>query len=974
MKEGKQKTKRAAESGRDLQPLFLVLLFVLGGVFMYLFLAGNGNTPQVFTDVVHEVTSMEGSNKSAERSLIYLLSGSGALAVILFYLFYNARHEMPRTESAGSLLRSARLPGLLLFVATAGSFAVYGECDPVLFGLTAFWMLLTICGSAYALSGMISFIVTLYAFCGLYRGAVFLGFEKDLRPETLTLLVFLLNGLILALSYRKKKDLFARFIPVFQLLIPCTLLIFLSARYRMNGELLELGVSRRIQLPVFALILFFVLQAAHKLYKSRGGALRAEELLTFGTLLSILSLNCYSGCGRIVSSDLHHPFENIISFSQIFELGQAPFSGHIPVSGLYSVLQGAFLFFFGGGEYASYNVSENLFYLAVGALLLFAAYKQTDRGNLLFITLLFPLLRYNRVALILPVFLLLAWPELIKRKNLWLKVWLLSSLVHGLYYPLYGAAVCIGFFPLLLWQLISYGKSGELKKDMKKPHFWLAWAGCFLPVVLSVPLLMGTLKHMLAMSAQTVYADGMSRFGQSPPENFFAALSSQGLRVLLYDLFSFLLPAAVVWVSLILGMKTGKVHVEKRRIKLGDPQAAALCVSVGIAMFVAFSYTLVRMDVYSVYARSAGLIFAAAVMFLLLGERYLGNSLFRYLLSAFAVFLMTAVLGESVRSLSDDGKLSAAYEVPGGHILASDDSIPRLGSAFIEEETYRKLLDRYDGGKGLNAEESYLGLGYFGNYYLFNIRGASVMEAVTLRGYGAAEETIDNLREQGGVVAPVDSLAYYYLHHWLLCSGEYHYSADTGKFYPAPEGADPAAVIADNKAAALTTEKRELWLTPSSWGASMDSLNGIFETLPLVPLATEAEGGVHLDFTEVLKGEDADFLYLSLDADRDSYDYILVDNIYDAVQPDPSAFAAALMKKVYNPGTKLWFSWTDDEGGEHCMYCDLGRGELLVPLGSGSGWLLNSHDGLDITMERYEETVPLPAIREMRLLKLREVE
>ena len=179
-----------------------------------------------------------------------------------------------------------------------------------------------------------------------------------------------------------------------------------------------------------------------------------------------MNFNGYSGLGSIISSDLHHPFENIIAFSQIFELGQKPFSEYIPVSGLYSIIQGAFLSVFGGGFYSNYNVTENLFYLCIAALLLFIALRHIKSSRVLLIVLLFPILRYNRIALILPVMLLLSWPGLIKKKGLWIMAWFLSSLVQGLYYPLFGAAVCIGFMPLLLWQLTGYVK-GDLKKDIK---------------------------------------------------------------------------------------------------------------------------------------------------------------------------------------------------------------------------------------------------------------------------------------------------------------------------------------------------------------------------------------------------------------------------------------------------------------------------------------------------------------------------
>ena len=208
----------------------------------------------------------------------------------------------------------------------------------------------------------------------------------------------------------------------------------------------------------------------------------------------------------------------------------------------------------------------------------------------------------------------------------------------------------------------------------------------------------------------------------------------------------------------------------------------------------------------------------------------------------------------------------------------------------------------------------------------------------------------------------------------LVSKSEYVWSEETGKFAPKPEGMTAEDVYAANKKAALTEEERELWLTPSSWGLSMESLRGILTELPAQEHSEEGEGETLLGFGQRVKGEDADFLYLKLDGSGDPYHYILVDNIFDAVQPDPSAFSAALMKKVYNPGVKLYLSWTDDEGNGHSMKCDYGRGELLIPLGSGSGWLMNSHDGVTLSMEKDGETLPLPAVTEARLYKLREVE
>ena len=959
------------ESKRSEKPLwyaqlcFLVLLFLLGAVFIYCWLARFGNTPQVFTDVVEELTSAEGSNKSAEQDMVYLLSILGAFAVFLFYLFYNRGVQGAVRQEAS---RSMSVLGLLLMTALGAEYLIYGEFSIVLFALTMLWILLYVCGTSFAFSAMISFVLSLYALCGIYRAYVFFGGSRDAGLGELTVVSLLITGLMLAASHKSKKDLFLPVIAFIQLLIPLTLLVFLASSYKYGEEIIKVEMPKRISLPVWAVLIFFVVLAAFKIKKSREKAAGADELISFGTLCCIMNFNGYSGCGQIVSSDLHHPFENIIAFSQIFELGQKPFSEYIPVSGLYSVIQGAFLAVFGKGYYAYYNVTENMFYLAVAALLIFFATRQLKGSRVLLIAMLFPLLRYNRIALILPVMLLLSWPALIKKKNLWIQAWFISSFIQGLYYPLFGAAVCIAFMPMLLWQVISYAKS-DLKKDIKKPAFWFSWLVCILPVILCIPLLLGTLKHMLAMSSQTVFADGLSRFGQGVPDNFFADIQSDGLRILLYDLFSFLIPVAVIWVSAILAMKLGGIRIENKRLKIEDPEAAALGISAGIAMLVAFSYTFVRMDVYDIYARSAGMIFACAIMFLVIGGRYMGNSLMRFVISAFAIFLIAAVGGEGMQGIDCNEKVSADYDVSYDYVGIGDGEVPRLGTVFINGEVYDKLLSRRERDHAVNSGESYLGLGDFGYYYLYDIKGGSVMEAMTIRGYGAAKETIDILRDKGTVVSGIDSFAYYYLYRWLMTSGEYSWSADNRKFYPS--SGDAANALAANKNAGIAQEWRELGLTPSSWGLSMDSLNELFTAKECSIEGDAYETSVKLNG---LQGGEADFLYIAFDNSDGTYENILIDHIFDAVQEDTSEFATALMKRDHNPGKTVNISWEDDNGEMHGMNCAFGQGKLLIPLGSGAGWLLNSHSGIDISLQYNGENIELPKINEYRLLKLREVE
>ena len=68
------------------------------------------------------------------------------------------------------------------------------------------------------------------------------------------------------------------------------------------------------------------------------------------------------------------------------------------------------------------------------------------------------------------------------------------------------------------------------------------------------------------------------------------------------------------------------------------------------------------------------------------------------------------------------------------------------------------------------------------------------------------------------------------------------------------------------------------------------------------------------------------------------------------------------MKKDYNRGMTVNISWKDDEGKQHSMSCGMGRGHLLIPLGSGSDWLFNHHDSVTIKVNLGEEIVSVPNI------------
>ena len=161
--------------------------------------------------------------------------------------------------------------------------------------------------------------------------------------------------------------------------------------------------------------------------------------------------------------------------------------------------------------------------------------------------------------------------------------------------------------PLGIWQICTYAKSGQLKADVKTVKFWIWWVVCFLPVIASVRLLLGTVKHMLAMGSQTIYADGIARFGQMVPEDFLPYIGGQPIRLLTYDILSYLILISIIWLSVAMFLQIGKNNHVHGFIALG----------LSLMLLVGFSFTVVRMDYDDLYARSEGLVRAAFVIVIL---------------------------------------------------------------------------------------------------------------------------------------------------------------------------------------------------------------------------------------------------------------------------------------------------------------------------------------------------------------------
>ncbi|SFN78313.1 hypothetical protein SAMN04487831_103276 [Pseudobutyrivibrio sp. UC1225] len=951
---------------------FFAGMMFLGAILILVYSALTGNDNQKFTDIVVEFTAMDGSNKSAERTMFYLFSFFGAFIYGLYFLIgkYGKHKEDAVTWNRGSFVTVG------LAVSLITNLVLYKTISWIVLGALIITAVARIKNRDLVVSGAAFVFIAVYAICGIYRAFVFFGGTIPAGEKKIALLAFIISMVVFL--FGKSEKVYMRGILIGQLLIPFTLLIYITSNYMYGTELYKINIPKRALILVLAIIAAFVAEAVLKIKKEWNSPDGLGSVLTLGACTSIMSFNRFSGTGSIVPTDLHHPFENIIGYSQIFELGQKPFSEYIPVSGMYPLLQGWVFKVFGHGLASFYYLTQNLFYLLILTAIVYLLRKQLKAEWVLLISIVFTMTDYNRVALIAPITLLLAWPSLIQKKNLWLKAWFLTSFVHGLYYPVFGAAVCFGFLPLGIWQIYTYAKSGQLLRDVKTVKFWAWWIVCFVPVICGLGWLHGTVKHMLAMGAQTIYADGMARFGQMAPENFLSYISNMPAKVILYYILSYLIVIAIVWLSVALFLKSGNVYIENKRIRINNPENGFLALSMGLMMLVSFSYTVVRFDYNEIYARSYGVVTAAFVILIVLIGRFIKdenrNTLWIF---AFAIFIISVVSAEGVLHIGDGSKMEASYTVPEGYVYVANDK-PRLGECFIEQSEYEYVTRTNNYVDTLGRDNSYFGLvDSFGLFYLCDIKGDSVMEILnTIKGYGAVEESIENIKANDSIVGlNVNPLRNYYLYHWLLTSGEYVFDNNARLFLPNDGSVSREQILAQNNNVTLPLDyvAEDIGKVAGSFGSSMDTLESIF-TEPDISYNLSTKGDeVEVSFDKVFDGNDADFIYLEFENRAQDYSYVLYDN-HSVVEQSAAGIIKGLLRKEYNPDTKVTVSWISDMGEKCSQTCNMDEGKLLFPVGAVRGWLMNSHSKLTITVTKGGNEIKVPVIKTLRMLKCREVE
>lgn len=926
--------------------VFLLILSLFASIFTLIYLVCTGNNYSLINEAMMEMTYSTSLNKSCGINLLYILSFSGVVAYTIFYYFAKYKKNNSQSEVSKTLL--PKITVVILGIVTIITYFIWQYEDYIFTYLFLFSLCIYFVNKENILNGIILFIMNIYSLFALYRILTLLGFSVELYDT----LLFCVISFIL--SYFLLKIKISKVILIEQFILPFLLLIYTVDSYGFLSirKTISIPVLWQVKVLIFGLIFAFLTEAIFLIKKYWGQETSLNKIMSYGACVSIMGYNLCQFVGNIVPDDAHHYSENIIGFHQIFQMGQVPFREFMPVSGFYSVVHGALLQLFGNGLISQYISVDNIFCLLLSLLIVFLLTFHTDKiiRFLISVSFLFPILfpsysHYDRVLFILPIMLILSLPKLIENKNLWLCAWILTSLFHGLYYPVFGVAVCIGFLPLAVYQFITLVFSKEIINQVKTLKFWFCWVVTLSTVALSYPLLAGMYKLIKLMGNHSAFL-GISRFGQHFNSTFMPMTPIIIKQITLYIL-TFVVPALLVWVTYAFTLKILNLKFNKK-LSNEDIKNSCLVFSLVLIPLFSFSYTMLRLEADKIFVRAEAVIIAVLIMLILFAQKYLNTDKNKYYIVGFALCLIS--ISSSWGFTNNGGKLLPRYRIPSSCDFIENDTLYKIGSGFIDSDYYnaiQKMCLNFD------KQNNYFGIGPYATYYICDVKGVSFLESLTIRYRAITENAIKSLLENNAIIdIDLDCINNYYYYNWLITSGDYVWNEKLKLFLPNNGKYSTEQVKKINSNAKLNLITVDAGYVPASLAPSLKGLSDDFIDPKLKFTIKNYKNYQRINFEKFIDGNDADFVYIKFEGPLDNYECALheMTSMYDLKKK--CDFIKPFVIHDYNSDKMVQIDYSDNYGVKHSILSHLQRGELLIPLGSAPRWLLHTHSYIDVKILR----------------------
>lgn len=966
------------------------------------------DSPQEYTDMIFGLASYYG-NKSGELNLYKILLAVGLMGATVLSIFIKPRED-----------RECKLP-LLPYLLVALNLGMLIMTDEIMWkpvaAAVACFLCLAICRERVN-QLMIAAICVYYSVTGVITLLPFLFWDSlsplfsSLNDQFLILVFFAMFSLWLYF-WKKRGDTFLkRSVWIMQALIPLNLLMFLKNNYLYGEEMVSLSYPRAYRWIIIGLILACIGTCIAQYLKHKNDSLSdCKGLISLSLVIVVLVMNSYIVPAQIVPSDTWHHGEQITEWQQIFVLDQSLYENFNPSSGNFALLPGLFQFLLFGGEATAYPAAYSCVLMLTAAVCAILMYRFTSPAMALLLCAVSCIGIYNRSYLILPYLLLLSMPRLIENRSAWFKVWILGTLLAGLYYPIYGVAMLVAVLPFGIVQLIEWFRGGELRSKLRSPWFWLGWILTLAVVALSCPLLLRMVEYTLNLASQSLYADSILMIGTVSGPEYFLTFLPEGLRYAVYIMARVFIPIIAILLPLTSAIV---LSVKKRKERFVTTPLFLVLTASAILPVIAGMYTMYRADSGSILSRTFAILLPTS-QYLFLGIFQFGKPHFtsRARRNVASIFLVIASVGcVTISSICQFPNIDQGVEVGG---FASDAArltpyytIDETAYTYLDEEALTQETD-LNWGSGFCATESYEQMMEMKRYIdthhmqdtafvnlpryyytVLNVKAAysdstSLLQTkLSQKAAIACYETYDRLP----IITTIDCFGNYDILQWMrekdyvrLENGWYVCRADLETYGLSDARVDPIHYACGHYG-----------MVPANFGNSMDSLEQRFtgQYDVLSDWIGEAERNEDTGATEItavlpeaVSGADYGYLYIdlwsNLDLEKD-YETRWEDQPADPLVPEEETESYLTwddtLEIYYRPNPNMtrytvtvrWGMERDGGLAYQQSAMILGNGKLLIPVNRNLEWTENQIKTITISCSDLLPEGTEFSVREMRLL------
>nr|WP_314044694.1 hypothetical protein [uncultured Leptotrichia sp.] len=943
--------------------------FFITGISLSILLPYVASRHEVYKDIILETVALEGSNKSGEMFAIWISLLIGGISIFIFKYIEDKKNisilkENIKLDFVGIGIIIIPSIFILFFKQEINFYLVFiGIIYYVTYFLTDKNILLS--------KQILIFFISIYIF-SMSLKVVLDKIIKNLELIKIDMVFPVSIILFIVLLIKLKKENFFNIekkILFFQIPGPLILLSFLTNKYLLNGEIYKINklTNYKVTIVILIVTLLFINIVQYKRKKN-------NKLILFSSTIIIFILHYYSFPMSIHNGDFWHIGEITVPWQQIVIKKMELFKEYNGTSGLYGLILGFFQNVVLDGTALSFYSALSLTHIFWAVIIGSVCYFLVGDFSLI-LAFFINIPEYDRPVLLLVTLLILMFPKLIKKRIIWLQIYILFSIIGFFYYPLNGVAFAIGLFPFFIVQLYCSIKEKMWRKEMSSVFFWILNVILIISFINLYKLVIGMLKNIILLSSQTKLADGIAIYNYSVPSYWFLKfIKSDILKKHVWYIFicSIIVSAVLIFWYLIY-YYFQKYRNKKLILKLDSPIFLILS-SASIILPVNYTYTLVRMDHESEYARTSYtmIVFVGFVLSILLykyGKRLFSGNLkiiFIGLALGFTYLVNGNVIGSEVE------KLSRVYIVPDEftYIEGQKIGIPKLGKGFLKKDTLNSIeIIKYNIEKLAIKKDTFWPNLRRELFYIFDSKVPVKIDSMKLtKSLKSSKENIKMLeKDPPALITDMMNYESYYTYRWLLNHGYIMYVDRGETFWVRPD-------IYEKKIGKLSEGRKnmfdifpsqEIKKIPYSLGNSIKTLLPIFsekkeintENLNLRYNQLEKIG--KNKFKIVDKTDPFFVIDLPKTVTGGEFDFILMD--LNSNYP---------LKKLEN--LKIQLFWGSKElplNENRTLRFDYGNGKLLIPVGIHPAWLSSNITKLRIDFDNADPGMEFK-IKKLEFLRL----